>query len=112
VTRHTGYARVDGLNIALQTYGEGPRHLIFVPGYMTKRRPELRVAGLPDWYTPTTRIGASQLELSTLRLVEGREQDREARRRGGQPQRTSPGFTFIGLRADVLVYSSPVNTRQ
>jgi class 3 adenylate cyclase len=35
VPRRTGYARVDGLNIAFQTYGEGPRHLIFVPGYMT-----------------------------------------------------------------------------
>ena len=35
VSRRTGYARADGLNIAFQTFGEGPGHLIFAPGYMT-----------------------------------------------------------------------------
>ena len=33
--RKTGYARVDGLSIAFQTYGDGPFHLIVAPGYMT-----------------------------------------------------------------------------
>jgi hypothetical protein len=33
--RRTGYAQVDGLSIALQTYGDGPFHLIVAPGYMT-----------------------------------------------------------------------------
>jgi class 3 adenylate cyclase/pimeloyl-ACP methyl ester carboxylesterase len=35
VDRRTGYAQVDGLSIAYQIYGDGPRHLIVVPGYMT-----------------------------------------------------------------------------
>jgi pimeloyl-ACP methyl ester carboxylesterase len=35
VQRRTGHATVDGLKIAFQTYGEGQRHLIVVPGYMT-----------------------------------------------------------------------------
>src|SRR2546430_812219 len=33
--RRTGYAQVDGLSIAFQTYGDGPFHLIVAPGYMT-----------------------------------------------------------------------------
>jgi hypothetical protein len=37
--RRTGYAQVDGLSIAYQIYGDGPRHLIVVPGYMTNIEP-------------------------------------------------------------------------